>query len=239
MEEKNIQEENNFTKEIIDFFKDLVIIVVIVKVITIFLVSIFIINGQSMYASYYDKEFILVDRFSAHSFWWLKKQNIYRWDVVVVRPEVDPSKEYFIKRVIWLPWETLKIKDGWVYIKKVGDNKFIKLDEKYLTKNNYWHTFVSHSPKEMIYHIPKDKFFVMWDNRTASSDSRSCFSFTCTGIRDNYITKNEIVWKVLLDLGYFNFRNFSFKHPGSRNYPELKGIDTHPKWLNTVSHYNY
>jgi len=68
MSDKKIEKENNLTKEIIDFFKDLVIIVVVVKVITIFLVSIFIINGQSMYASYYDKEFILVDRFSLNTF---------------------------------------------------------------------------------------------------------------------------------------------------------------------------
>jgi len=64
MSKENIEKENNITKEVIDFFKDLVIIVVVVKIITMFLVSIFIINGQSMYSSYYDKEFILVDRFS-------------------------------------------------------------------------------------------------------------------------------------------------------------------------------
>jgi len=64
MNKENIEEENNITKEVIDFFKDLIIIVVVVKIITIFFVSIFIINGQSMYSSYYDKEFILVDRFS-------------------------------------------------------------------------------------------------------------------------------------------------------------------------------
>jgi signal peptidase I len=64
MSKENIEEENSLTKEIIDFFKDLVIIVVVVKIVTMFLVSIFIINGQSMYGSYYDKEFILVDRFS-------------------------------------------------------------------------------------------------------------------------------------------------------------------------------
>jgi signal peptidase I len=64
MSKENLEEEKSFTSEAIDFFKDLVIIVIVVKIITVFLVSIFIINGQSMYSSYYDKEFILVDRFS-------------------------------------------------------------------------------------------------------------------------------------------------------------------------------
>jgi len=61
---KDNEVEKSFNSEVIDFFKDLIIIVVVVKIVTIFLVSVFIINGQSMYGSYYDKEFILVDRFS-------------------------------------------------------------------------------------------------------------------------------------------------------------------------------
>jgi signal peptidase I len=65
MGNNNVDEENSFTSEVLDFFKDLIIIVIIVLFITKTLVSIFIINGQSMYSSYYDKEFILVDRFSA------------------------------------------------------------------------------------------------------------------------------------------------------------------------------
>jgi signal peptidase I len=50
--------------EIIDFFKDLIIIVVIVLVIRTFIAMPFQINGQSMYSSYYDREFIIVDRLS-------------------------------------------------------------------------------------------------------------------------------------------------------------------------------
>jgi len=55
---------NQFTQEALDFLKDIIIIVVIVVVIRTFLVMPFQINGQSMYESYYNKEFILVDRFS-------------------------------------------------------------------------------------------------------------------------------------------------------------------------------
>jgi signal peptidase I len=51
-------------KEILDFFKDLVVIVVIVLVIRTFIAMPFQINGQSMYSSYYNKEFIIVDRLS-------------------------------------------------------------------------------------------------------------------------------------------------------------------------------
>jgi signal peptidase I len=63
---KNIflKSNENFTGEVLDFLKDLTIIVVIVLVIRTFFVMPFQINGQSMYESYYDKEFIIVDRFS-------------------------------------------------------------------------------------------------------------------------------------------------------------------------------
>jgi len=54
----------SFTSEAIDFLKDLVIIIAIVLVVRTFFVMPFQINGQSMYDSYYNGEFIIVDRFS-------------------------------------------------------------------------------------------------------------------------------------------------------------------------------
>jgi signal peptidase I len=59
-----IKEENNLLKDTKDFLKDLGIIVIIVLIIRTFIAVPFQINGQSMYASYYDKEFIIVDRLS-------------------------------------------------------------------------------------------------------------------------------------------------------------------------------
>ena len=53
-----------FLKETFDFIRDLVIILLIVVFIRSFLFMPFQINGQSMYNSYYDKEFIIVDRLS-------------------------------------------------------------------------------------------------------------------------------------------------------------------------------
>ena len=236
MSEQNI-EENNLKKEVIDFFKDLVVIVVVVKVITLFLVSIFIINGQSMYASYYDKEFIMVDRFSLNTFGWIKKQNIKRWDVVVLEPEVDKDKKYFIKRVVWMPLEELKIEKGNVFLKKIWEKSFTKLDEKYLNKENYWHTLVQWK-ESVTYKIPDGKYFVMWDNRNHSSDSRACFSYNCSITdRDNFITSDKIIGKVLVDLWYFNYRNFTFTHPNIKK--DWKYIDTTPKWTSSADSFNY
>jgi signal peptidase I len=57
------KDNSNFKKELISFLKDLIIIIFIVFVIRTFFVLPFQISGQSMYDSYYDKEFIIVNRF--------------------------------------------------------------------------------------------------------------------------------------------------------------------------------
>ncbi len=236
MEDKKIEWENNLVKEIIDFFKDLIIIVVVVKLVTMFLVSIFIINGQSMYGSYYDKQFILVDRFSLNTFAWIKEQNIKRWDVVVVEPGVDKDRRYFIKRIIWMPWEELKIEEWNVYLKKVWEEKFTILEELYLNKENFWNTKTDRN--SVIYRIPDWKYFLMWDNRNNSSDSRSCFTYNCSiSDKDNFIASDDIIWRVLLDLGYFNFRNFSFTHPVIKK--DWEYISTKPQWMNSADSYSY
>ena len=50
--------------EFITFFRDLVIILIIVLFIRAFIVTPFRINGSSMESNYHDKEYILVDKFS-------------------------------------------------------------------------------------------------------------------------------------------------------------------------------
>lgn len=220
------EQELNFKQEVIDFFKDLIIIIAIVLVVRTFLILPFQISGQSMYDSYYDREFIIVDRFS-----YLTYKEPERWDVVVFNTHID-GKEYFIKRVIWLPWDTLKIQSWSVFVKTPWSEEFVELDEKYLMEWNYKATYVGWDDSENIYEVPEWSYFVMWDNRNASTDSRACFSSCSFGDKSNFIVKKDITGKVLLDLWYFNFKSFSF------NQPNL-GIDTKPKWFSSPSSYEY
>ena len=158
---------------------------------------------------------------------------------MVFKPWVDSRKEFFIKRVIWMPWDSVKIEKGNVFLKKVWETKFKKLDEKYLNKENNGNTKVDQSKKVNIYTVPKWKYFVMWDNRNHSSDSRSCFTYSCSSAsRDSYISKKNVIGKVLVDLGYFNIRNFSFTHPNIR-LEDWTLISTKPKWLNSAATFNY
>lgn len=192
----------------------------------------FKINGQSMYETYYDKGFIIVDRLSYRDipFFW-KIQEVERWDVIVFAPWVSEERKYFIKRVIGLPGEMLKIEGGEVYIKWVWEDEYRQLEEDiYLSDENEWNTTVKRDGSAYEYEIPQGRYFVMWDNRNHSTDSRNCFQ-TCS-VRTNYVEPDEIIGKVFLDLWYFNFRNFTFTHP------EL-GISTKPKFFSGLSEYDY
>lgn len=225
MNENLEQKGNSLKQEIIDFLKDLIIIIAIVFIIRNFIILPFQISGHSMESSYYDKEFIIVDIFS-----YLTYKKPQRWDVIVFNSHID-WKEYFIKRIIWLPWETLKIEWGNVFIKKQNEKEFKKLNEPYLDKININSTFVRWSEEKNIFEIPENSYFVMWDNRTWSTDSRSCFSF-CNGKNSHFVKKEDIIWKVFIDLWYFDFEYFSFFHP------EL-WIKTTPRFFNSPSSHIY
>ena len=179
-----------------------------------------------MYDSYYDREFIIVDRFT-YLIW-----SPDRGDVVVFRPHVNKDKEYFIKRIIWIPGDTVKIEDGKVYLSKKWETSFTELDEGYLSPLSQWSTFVAWKRDSFIYDVPEWSFFVMGDNRNHSTDSRECFSSCVWESRTNFIVKSDIIGKLFVDLGYFSFKTFAFKHPNL-------GIDTTPKWFGSDATWEY
>lgn len=61
-------ETNSTFHEFITFFRDLIVILLIVILIRIFFITPFRINGTSMEESYHEKEYILVDKFSYLNF---------------------------------------------------------------------------------------------------------------------------------------------------------------------------
>jgi signal peptidase I len=259
----DVEETNSVMHEFIGFFRDLIIILLIVIFIRSFVVTPFRINGSSMEDSYHDKEYILVNKFSYLNFseiykastssseniaTKLTKQALHllpihvgdpvRGDVVVITPHVDSSREYYIKRVIGLPGDTIHFSSGSVFIKKSGEEKFIQINEPYLNPGNKEHTFLPEYVEGDQFLIPEGTYWVMGDNRNNSADSRSCFR-NCfnTDIGSHFIKRQDVVGSVLLNFGYFNVfheggllsdGNFKWTyaprfldHPRNATYPEL------------------
>jgi len=145
------------------FFLDILEVVVFAIAIFLFIYLLVLqphkIKGDSMQPNYPDGEFLLTDKVTYR----FKKPE--RGDVIVFDAPGSQSEEY-IKRIIGLPGEKVNISDGSVFVNG------IKLQEDYLNK-----TLIT-SPgsfalegKEIM--VPTDNFFVLGDNRIASSDSRT------------------------------------------------------------------
>lgn len=82
-----------------------------------------------------------------------------RKDIILFRFPDDES-QIFIKRVIGLPGETVRVEDGKVYINDSDE----PLEEPYLKETMEG----SFGP----YEVPENSYFVMGDNRNNSRDSR-------------------------------------------------------------------
>lgn len=153
---------------LLDTVQTFLIAAAIFLVIYVTLFRPFEVKGESMYPNFYNQEYVLTNLigFENLGFYHATFGKLYLGDVVVFSAPPEPDKDY-IKRVIGLPGDTVSLKDGYVYIndKKLDESKYLKPDVKtfgqaFLTDNN--------SIK-----VPDEQYFVLGDNRTASSDSRA------------------------------------------------------------------
>ncbi len=124
-------------------------------IIRLFIATPFIVSGESMYPTFSDKEYLVVDKLS------YRIEEPARGDVIVFQYPNDPSK-FFIKRVIGLPGETVSGQNGKVTVKRT-DGTTVSLSEPYVREP----FFVNFSAK-----LDGEHYFVMGDNRNESSDSR-------------------------------------------------------------------
>jgi signal peptidase I len=94
----------------------------------------------------------------------------------LVRVYQSTGPEYFVKRIIGIPGDTVRIENGRVYLKKSGTDTFAELNETYLNPENLHSTFLKSKDGIDEFMIPAGHFFVLGDNRTHSNDSRHWFS---------------------------------------------------------------
>jgi signal peptidase I len=135
------------------WLRDLIISLAISAFIIVFLYQPVKVEGTSMMPSLDDQERIFVNKF------------VYRWepiergDIVVFRYPRDPSKSY-IKRVIGVPGDRIRIDSGQVY---VNDEP---IDEDYVPPAYA----DERSYAESV--VPPRTYFMLGDHRSMSQDSR-------------------------------------------------------------------
>lgn len=137
-----------------------------------------IVDGQSMTPTLQDEDNLIVNKLS-YVF-----SDPDRYDIVVFYPN---ENEYFVKRVIGLPGETIQIINSDVYI----NGKIIEdSHRKEATIND---AGIAANPVK----LGEDEFFVMGDNRNGSTDSRD-------GEYCGIVKKEQIDGKVVLRIYPFN-----------------------------------
>lgn len=142
----------------IEILKVVLIAVAIVLPVRFFLVQPFYVKGASMEPNFFDYEYLLIDEVS-YNF-----NDPVRGEVVVMHDPLHPS-QFFIKRVIGLPGDTVDIKDGSVKIMDENHPDGVVLAEDYLGEGMYTRGSVHVT-------LTENQYFVLGDNRDASLDSR-------------------------------------------------------------------
>ena len=188
---------------VVDVLLNLVIIVVLALLIRNFLISPFQVFGPSMCDTLNSVdgecisgkgEYIIVNEAIYQSFFGWRFSEPKAGDIIVFRPP-NNDKDYYVKRIIGVPGDKIKIENGVVF--KWDRSKFVNIDESgYLNSDNLNNT-KNGVGSSNVYAVPKDRYFAMGDNRSHSTDSRNCFrsSFpsTCTSDNENAFVPIESI----------------------------------------------
>ena len=125
---------------------------------------------------------ILINKFS------YKIKEPKRMDVVVFKKENSTDSNYNIKRIIGIPGDTVKIKDGVIYINGTELKETVKTDV--MTNSGLAKDGVT---------LAEGEYFVLGDNRNECEDSR----FSGVG----KVTKDEIIGKAWIRLNSVSIIN--------------------------------
>jgi signal peptidase I len=155
-----------------EYLESIVVAVILALFIRTFAVQAFKIPTGSMEPNLLIGDHLLVNKlvYSPSLAPWenkvFDKKPIRRGDVVVFKYPEEPLRD-FIKRVIGLPGDSIEIRRGRVFV-----NGKILSPEPYLSPIED----VSCCPGQ-TWTVPEDELFVMGDNRTNSSDSRTSLGY--------------------------------------------------------------
>jgi len=164
----------------LSWVRDLAFSVLIAVILIVFIYQPVKVEGTSMMPTLTNNERIFINKFTYH----FGLGEIHRGDMVVFWFPLDTEKSY-IKRVIGVPGDMIRIDSGQVYVN--GD----ALEEPYVPEE--YRDRVSWGPRQ----VPPDHYFVLGDHRSSSSDSRT-WDFVK---RDAIYGKAVFVYWPLKDMG--------------------------------------
>jgi signal peptidase I len=144
---------------LLELVKVAVLAGITIALVRYFLFKPFYVKGASMEPNFFDKEYLIIDELS------YRLRLPERGEVIVFKYPENP-KEFFLKRIIGLPGERVKVSDGQITIYNKEHPEGVVLDETYLSKDLL--TVGNGAPVQ----LDENNYFVMGDNRPNSFDSR-------------------------------------------------------------------
>jgi len=148
-----VQQFGVWAQELIEWAKTLASAAVYATVIVTFGFQVARVDGLSMAPTLADQDRLIVNKFAYH----LSAPR--KGDIVMFYYPIDPDKS-FVKRVIAVEGDTVRIVDGRVYVNEVA------MDDSFVLPEYRSHEDVG--PQT----VPRGYYFVMGDHRNNSSDSR-------------------------------------------------------------------
>ena len=143
------------------------------------------VEGESMEPSLSNGDSVIIQKLS----YYLEEPK--RFDVIVFPVKntgeaKNPKKNFYVKRIIGLPGETIQIQEGVVFV----NDRQLKSDTYCLSR------ILDGGDAAIPMKLKEDEYFVLGDNRNMSTDSRSSFVGT--------VKRKDISGKVFLRIWPFS-----------------------------------
>ncbi|MBE6741167.1 MAG: signal peptidase I [Ruminococcaceae bacterium] len=176
-------------KETLSFLLPIIIALIVAMLLKTFVFANAVVPTGSMLNTIHEGDRIIASRIEYYF------NDPERYDIIIFKAPDEVAKgnekEYYVKRIIGLPGETITIVNGVVYATD-KDGNTSQLEDEFITACTPTGNF---GP----YTVPENSYFVMGDNRESSIDSRYW-------ITTNYVDRDLIIGKV--KFRYYPFNTF-------------------------------
>ena len=177
------KEKKTVGQEILSWVLTILVAVVAAMVIRSLVFEPLRVDGESMADTLANGEIMFVSKYDYSSTWlclpWQSNTdkenaprftfggNPQRFDVVICRYP-GRGDTNFVKRVVGLPGDTIRLEDGYLYVKEKGQDEEVRYEEPYINDEYRTGSRNTFGP----YEVPEGQYFVMGDHRNNSNDSR-------------------------------------------------------------------